>query len=306
MTIDHPDHSAPRVLASVGSIPYLKFQAGRFIVWRQPGNDGPGSITSYDPDTGDGIELAPASRGGRTWSLFSDSYVLASPTDGQAVLLPIAGGNPIPLVDADYYYGFFVGNNQSVFFNDQTMGVHRVDVGGGAPILLQPTANGFFASPDASFFLSNTMYSKTDNTYDLFLASGTAPGGATMLSSAVAPYLFGFTADSRYALYLENVVFTDKTLATGDLKAAPTAGGAIAMLAKDAIQFESVGQSRIVVADHSDGKTCDLELIDVAQGTVVPIASGVTVNWTSTFWQVPGFGALLYLRAEGLFLTKIP
>jgi hypothetical protein len=308
VTVDHPDHSAPRVLASVGVIPYLAFRGGRLIVWRQPGNDGPGTVTSYDPETGDGIELAPTTLGGRGTSLFSDTYVLASPADGQAELLPVAGGPPIPLVDASFYYGGFVDNNQAVLFMDKIQGLHRVALDGTAPYLLQPLVNGVIASPDASFVLFNTTYSKADNTYDLFVTSGTSAGAAATKLSGAVPALFeGFTSDSRYALYLENAVFSAGFYSVkGDLKAAPTDGGAVKLLANNTAQFESVGESRVVAADHCDDTQCDLELIDVAAGTVVRIDSGVTLHWTATFLQVPNLNELLYLRAEGLFLWTIP
>ncbi len=158
VVIDAPDHSSPKVVATVNYPPSLKFAGGRLIAWHQaPGDsNGPGTTTSYDPASGVGIDLFPSDGSDLQTN---DQSILASLAPGQLSLVPLAGGKPLLLVDMGLQAGTaeFVAGGSAVLYRDTMAGLYRVNVGGGQPIFLQrPGFDGSVCSPDGKFVTSPT------------------------------------------------------------------------------------------------------------------------------------------------------
>jgi hypothetical protein len=308
VVIDHVDHSAPHVVATVAPKLWLQFAAGRLVLWHSaPGTSSPTTISSYDPATGDGIDLANVVGVPPDNNSFAGPYVLASLTPGQASLVPIAGGNPIPLIPGDFRTGRFVGDGSAVLFQDLGENLSRVELDGTPPILLQPVAHGLLVSPDGRFVLSSTTAGAPQIPHDLYLASATAPGAPQSLTTnMVQPYAsVGFTADSGYAFFVDHALEDSFGLYLGELEAVATDGGAVTPIAADTVFAQATEDSKILVFDHciSDG-TCDLEQIDLSTGSVYPIASGF---WEEpSLFYVPQLKSALYVWNGAIYLTPLP
>jgi hypothetical protein len=201
------------------------------------------------------------------------THVMVSGASGLAVY-PVAGGAGVS-IDSAGTSGGFTADGANVVYTTSATALKRSPVASPAPVTLVP--NGLLAllalSPNDGWGLAYRSVASNQQTTDIYLASATSPGTATQLSMSNGASLYGdaFTADSKYAMYFDNVAASG----VGDFSAAPTAGGASTKVASNAWLAWATAGSKVLLSDHcancmmTSAGAADLEAVDLANPTAI-------------------------------------
>jgi hypothetical protein len=289
--------------------PQLGFVGARLVAWhRDLGGDGGGpspAVGSFDAQTGAGLDLLrPAAPG---WFSDGASTVVVKTPANDASSVSAGGGQLQPLA-ADVGSGLFLPGGDAVWSGASSHALFRAALGA-QPVQLQAAgATDLRAlSPDGNWLLYDSMVDPNFRFfYDLTLAPTSAGGAAHSLVPDATAHLFGpgFTADSRYALWLDGV---DPTSSLGTLTAFPVAGGGAITVETAVHSWFAVGSAKLLVRGRIDPATAlgTLEAIDL-DGAVRALVGGCglalpTPDGKSAAYTLPaGSGA------PGLYLVPLP
>ena len=167
-------------------------------------------------------------------------------------------------------------------------------------------------SGDSNWFLASQNYDQNTYDYDLYLASATTPGSAqALVTTTNVPFGF-FTADSTYAVYLQQ----SSAGMTFSASAVPVAGGTAKTLSTNAFEtYPTTGSKLLLGNNYQPGPSstlygnCDIDVVDLssaaapavlvsqAYGYYLPTSDCTTVVYTWNYAPGP---------LAGLWTTPVP
>ena len=272
------------------------------------------TLYSYDVDSAKLVGSTPSSR---SYSLIDgiNGHILVATDSGASVAdLDLAVVTPIA---TDYWNGIFTPDGKSVFYADKESALWLVSVAGGAPQLVQagPSTAPVAISPDGRLALYTNLSTDTALT-DLYMTSlvPNAPAPLALRTTPDATILSNaFTADSKFALYVDNV---DADY-NGTLWAQPTAGGAGRMLANLDFYWQTLDGSRLLFTDVPVESTSPNGAADaVANIDYVDLSTGaapttLVQNANAYFYTTVDSKTLVYAIFDdptraGVYTMKLP
>jgi hypothetical protein len=221
---------------------------------------------------------------------------------------PIAGGAGTS-IDAAGAIGLFTPDGSAVVYTTSAKALRRASLGA-SPATTTLVANGFSEvlaiSPDGSWVLGDQ--SRAGQTSDMFLASTSAAGSATALSSATTAALFGdaFTADSSRALFYTNV-----SKGVGTFNAQATSGGAPTALGSNVWENYAATGTKVVFNQNYD-RTNQLADIAVADVASTAPATVLVTQADAYFFLSPARDKVVYSWSdqpggqEGVWVAPVP
>jgi hypothetical protein len=286
--------------------PQLGFVGARLVAWHRDAAGDAGApspaVSSFDA-TGAGLDLLrPAASG---WFGDGASTVVVKTPANDASSVSAGGGALQPLA-ADVGSGLFLPGGDAVWSGATSHALLRAPLGG-QPVQLQPSgATDLRAlSPDGAWLLYDSLVDPNFRLFhDLTLAPSSA-GAAHQLVPDATARLFGpgFSADSRYALWLGAV---DQTTNLGTLTAWPIAGGGAITVETAVHSWFALGNARLLVRARIDPTTAlgTLEEIDL-DGKVRALVGGCgpalpTPDGKSAAYTLPASSG-----APGLYLVPL-
>jgi hypothetical protein len=206
------------------------------------------------------------------------TQALVSLASGLAVY-PLSGAAST-VVDSTGVSGSFTSDAMNVVYTSNAPALRRSPVASPAPLTLTPGLAGLLSlSPDSQWALAYKTSGNNGATYDVNLASAVTPGEAIPLAAKPTAGIYGdaFTADSKYAMYLDNI---DLMHSTGDFYAAPSTGGTPAKVTTGAWAAVAASGSKVIFNDNCTGcaynptvgltiGNADLKAVDVSSPTAI-------------------------------------
>jgi hypothetical protein len=248
------------------------------------------------------------------WSTDPNGTMVVTGTDAGSVVVPIGGGTPA-IIDPSGTGGSVIGNGQAVVYGTKSGALRRSPVSDPAPMtLVQSGFGGLYAlSPDENWLLYYTSLNSQQYVSDLYLASASAPGSPTTLSSSETARVFGdaYTLDSSHAMYFTDI---EPSLNVGTLHAMALDGSGQQLVLGQLAWLSMAGQGDRVV--FNDGFTlnggrgrADIRVVDFSKGNA---ASLIVSQADSEIEMSPARDAVVYTWSldggarAGLYVAAIP
>jgi hypothetical protein len=326
LTVAQSDGSNVKVLAKQVSVDpqncgtAIAFVAGKLVAAHcDPTVDGGtanATVTSYDPATGMGTDLA-TDMNAYLHPDVARLNVLAATSANVGQVFNVMTGMKSAVSITDLSDGFFSSDGSQVIYNTMAGALDSIPTAGGSPTVLQ--ANNVTAwqafSDDRKWVLYSSDFDTQTGLVDLYLAptdKAAAPVTLVATKTAATGGVWGdsFTSDSSTALYFTNVA-SDGT--NGDLSIVSVAAGTPKMIASKVWTADAAGGAKIVyndnyVPDQNTAGFADLEVLDVSKGTTpTTVATQANVDFVvSSDHKVAIYSTGADKTREGMYVFSIP
>jgi hypothetical protein len=238
--------------------------------------------------------------------------VLAIAANGDGLLYPPTANASGTKLDSNVVFGFFSPDSSTLLYYTTDGKLHRMVGAGPSTVLVTSNVTGVLdAAPDFSTVLFYSTNDASMFTSDVYLASATTPGAATMLAPPNgAVYGDGYTADSSRVLFYKNVA-----MGVGDFLSAPASGGGNPTThgSKVWVSYHGAKPTQVVFnpnwksVANSNGRA-DVSVVDTAGSdppTVICVAAEADFFLSHDRTKVV-YGALAQPGKEGIYAAALP